>query len=512
MKTEAISYDDLKPFAVLTSEAETWQAGRPTAFPSGHHSHGRLDVPAWLNSHGVIFRQKEQPTSDGRAVYLLDTCPFNPEHGQRGEVCVMQSPEGRMSFKCQHDSCSDKRWGDAQRAIGAPASMHYERGSWGTDSNPMKAPRFVSGLMTSREFAARQFDERFLIDGVLVRGQPCVIGGPPKCLKTGILLDMAVSLGSGTPFMGQDQFAVGEVARTCVLSGESGGFKLQTTARRICQARGVDLAEAEILWGFDLPELADPLNQMALRTCIEDHEVDVLIIDPAYLSLMAGDTQNRSPSNVYAMGSILREVGSIGQDTGCTIIFAHHTRKPGMGERYNQTEFDQLTQTGFQEWARQWLLLGRAEKYAGLGHHKLWLDIGGSAGHFGSYVLHVNEGELLQSLWAIQLQDADQFAEDREAHRARTKVERKDRQDATTHERRRSKLKQTMEKFRDGETKSTLREAASLNSGQFDLIIGEFIVDGIAEECSVTKNKREYDGFRLRVPEQSESGTGRDSE
>ena len=92
---------------------------------NGQHNH-RLDVPKWLTARGVAFRKKDRPTGDGRTVYLLDACPFNPEHGKAGETSIMQGQDGKLSAKCMHDSCNNNGWEQFRDAIGKPDPDHYD--------------------------------------------------------------------------------------------------------------------------------------------------------------------------------------------------------------------------------------------------------------------------------------------------------------------------------------------------------------------------------------------------
>src|SRR4051812_7484680 len=98
-------------------------------------------------------------------------------------------------------------------------------------------PRF----MDSATFARAEFPRDWLVQGILMRGQPAVLGGPQKTLKTSLAVDMAVSLGSGRPFLGQ--FPVPEARRVAVISGESGEAALQDIALRVAKGRKVDLRD-----------------------------------------------------------------------------------------------------------------------------------------------------------------------------------------------------------------------------------------------------------------------------
>src|SRR4051812_14443919 len=85
-------------------------------------------------------------------------------------------------------------------------------------------------FLDSETFSKESYPRGWLIENVLVRGQPGVVGGPKKSLKTSLVIDMAVSLGTGKPFL--NTFKVPQRVRVAVLSGESGRATVQETAQR----------------------------------------------------------------------------------------------------------------------------------------------------------------------------------------------------------------------------------------------------------------------------------------
>src|SRR5262245_23892461 len=66
---------------------------------------------------------------------------------------------------------------------------------------PPSPPRFR--FLTSAEFASTQYKQDWAIKRILVKGQPGVIGAPKKSLKTTIAVELALSMGSGLPFLGE---------------------------------------------------------------------------------------------------------------------------------------------------------------------------------------------------------------------------------------------------------------------------------------------------------------------
>jgi hypothetical protein len=360
-----------------------------------------------------------------------------------------------------------------------------------------EAPRqtgWQPNLLTSSEFAKTDFRQNFFVKRVLAEGQHCVIGGPPKAMKTGLAIDLAVSLGTGTPFLSNDDFFVPQRVRTCVLSGESGGFTLQHTADRICKARNRILSTADILWGFDLPQLSNTEHLKSLEEMIRTKEVRVLIIDPAYLCLLAGNSQS-NPANVFAMGEVLRRVGDLGQRTDCTVVVVHHCRKVDRKDRYRPIELSDLSMSGFAEWARQWLLVGRRREYEGDGRHELHLAVGGSAGHSGNYFVTVDEGTMEDGRkWKPKVE---------RAHQAIERI--KQRKLKADEDRKADKWLEDLEKinalmrtqFPEGETRNNIKNASHLNTAPLNEVLADLLKRKAIEICNVKKgNGQTYDGFR----------------
>jgi hypothetical protein len=298
------------------------------------------------------------------------------------------------------------------------------------DSQEQPQP-YRLALISSPTFEATDYRREWLVRKILVRGQPCILGGPKKSLKTSIIVDLALSLATATPFLGG--FPVPRKVRVAVLSGESGDATLQCLARRVARARGLPWPQVDAFWGFDLPQLSIPSHLVALGKALAEHRPEVFIYDPLYLGLLAGQGGDGSAaaSNIYAMGPLLLTVARTCLELGATPILCHHfklTRK----EPYSEPQLEDLAYSGVQEFARQWILVSRRSPFNPdhpEGLHELWLQAGGSVGHGVLRALDIREGKLLDDfsgqIWDVKVSgasdartaEADHKTRERERHR-----------------------------------------------------------------------------------------------
>lgn len=371
------------------------------------------------------------------------------------------------------------------------------------DGSPVVPTGFTLSLKTSEEFLATNYRQHFLIRRLLVEGQCCVLGGPKKVLKTSLLVDLAISLGTGTPFLGHPDFLVHDSVPVLLLSGESGGYTLKETARRIALAKNRLLSSASVYWGFYLPQLANGEHLKVLEGEIIRLKIKVAIIDPAYLCLLSAGASSNITANVFAMGALLKNVSDIGQRTGCTIIIAHHTRKADrQSSPFAVPDLEDLSGSGFAEWARQWFLLNRREAYvAGSGEHRLWMNVGGSAGHSGTWALDINEGTIAEDgdgrTWDVTVSKATEAAQQSRA----AKEQAKDRAKQETAERNAERILAVLRKSAEPLTARKLRTKTSMSSTTFDAAFA-FVEDYVTEE----KMKGGSVGYRLSKSEAGQAG------
>ncbi|QEF98172.1 hypothetical protein Mal15_22200 [Stieleria maiorica] len=276
--------------------------------------------------------------------------------------------------------------------------------------------RFRTGMQSGTSLLAKKITRDFLVEDFMVRGEPMIIGGAAKALKTTVALELAVSIATGTPFLGT--YNVPKRERVLFISGESGESTLQENLRLIAESKGLsgaDLADFQI--SFKLPKLDDATIVEDLIEELRESEVDIVFVDPLYRSLRVGD----SASNVYSMGEQLELIAEQIHRAGITVVLLHHFKKQGKSFA-DPPELEDLSQSGVAEFGRQFLLIKRREAYQMDGNHTLWFHWGGSAGHQGMKMLEACTGTRATGLtWATTLRSPQEWKAVREELQAAEK-------------------------------------------------------------------------------------------
>lgn len=159
---------------------------------------------------------------------------------------------------------------------------------------------------------------KYHLEGVLPEKGFSMLAGPFKGGKSFFIIQLALSLARGDPFLG---FGTRQ-SRVLILSGEGG--------QELLRARLIKMAKEErglenIL--FYIPEknldLADENNRADVIATCENNKVDVVVVDP----LIKFNTKDENSTK--EMADFINGIHDLRHSAGVAVLVAHHTRKPG---------------------------------------------------------------------------------------------------------------------------------------------------------------------------------------
>ena len=164
----------------------------------------------------------------------------------------------------------------------------------------------------------------YLIRGIMAEADHGMFAAEFKAGKTWASADLAVSVASGTPWLGI--FEVDAPGPVLLFTGEGGERKIARRFRAICESRGVDPATLPIRVCLRVPHLTSDAAMLLVEEEIAEHRPRLVIIDPLYLA-----ARGARGSDLYEMGAHLEGAQSICQHYGSALLIVHHWNKTGEG-------------------------------------------------------------------------------------------------------------------------------------------------------------------------------------
>jgi RecA-family ATPase len=174
------------------------------------------------------------------------------------------------------------------------------------------------------EIASEASTQRWLVDQLWGARSVGVIGGAPKCAKTWLGLDMALSVATGTPCLGK--YAVPEPGPVLVYLAEDALLVVRERVAGMARHRGLDLA------GVDVHVITSPVLQLdrgsdrtRLLETTRRLRPRLLLLDP--LVRLHGIDEN----NAGEVAQLLAYFRSLQRQLDLSVLLVHHTRKNAAG-------------------------------------------------------------------------------------------------------------------------------------------------------------------------------------
>lgn len=163
-------------------------------------------------------------------------------------------------------------------------------------------------------------EQKWLIEELWAEQAVGILGGEPKCCKSFLALDMAVSVASGAPCL--RQFAVSRTGPVLLFPAEDSLSVVRERLEGICRAAGARIEDLPI-YVITAPRLLldVPQDRQRLRATVEAIRPALLVLDP-FIRLHRAD-ENASKEVAPLLG-YLRELQ---REFATAVLLVHHARK-----------------------------------------------------------------------------------------------------------------------------------------------------------------------------------------
>jgi RecA-family ATPase len=174
------------------------------------------------------------------------------------------------------------------------------------------------------EIRSEESAERWLVEELWGASSVGVIGGAPKCAKTWLGLDMALSVATGTACLGK--YAVPEPGPVLIYLAEDALPVVRERVEGMARHRGLDLAGVEIhVITAPTLRLDRDRDRMRLLETAKRIGPRLLILDP--LVRLHGIDENHAGE----VAELLAYFRSLQRQLDLSVLLVHHTRKNAAG-------------------------------------------------------------------------------------------------------------------------------------------------------------------------------------
>lgn len=182
----------------------------------------------------------------------------------------------------------------------------------------------MTGLDTRRacELEALPEARRWLIEGLWAEQAVGIVGGEPKCCKSFLALDMAVSVAAGVPCL--RRFPVAARGPVLLFAAEDALHVVRARLEGLCAAAAVRFDSLDVHVVVSPTVRLDlEADRRRLRASVEHLRPRLLVLDP-FVRLHRVD--ENAAAEVAPLLAYLRELQRCFQ---CAVVLVHHARKGG---------------------------------------------------------------------------------------------------------------------------------------------------------------------------------------
>lgn len=176
--------------------------------------------------------------------------------------------------------------------------------------------------MRPRDLAEQAEDQRWLVEGLWSERAVGIVGGEPKCCKSFLALDVAVSVASGTPCL--RRFRVAHPGAVLLFAAEDALHVVRTRLQGIARSAGVDFERLDMhVITAPVLRLDQVADQQRLTETIAAIRPRLLVLDP-FVRL------HRIDENAAAeVAPLLAYLRTLERRYEVSVLLVHHARKGG---------------------------------------------------------------------------------------------------------------------------------------------------------------------------------------
>jgi hypothetical protein len=160
----------------------------------------------------------------------------------------------------------------------------------------------------------------WLVDGLWAAQGVGIIGGAPKCCKTWLALDLAISVATATDVLGR--FHVEQKGPVLFYGAEDAPMQLRDRIEAIAQTRGLALTDLDLgLIVADSLRLDTERDRARLKATLDQRRPRLLVLDPLVR------LHRIDENSAGEMSALLGELRAIQRQYRLAIALVHHLRK-----------------------------------------------------------------------------------------------------------------------------------------------------------------------------------------
>ena len=341
-----------------------------------------------------------------------------------------------------------------------------------------KARRSFEGVDVAELAEHATSEPEWLVDRIFSAEQPTLFGARSKCLKTTLLVDLAVALADGSQWL--QTFSIPRPRRTLFITGESNARAISRRISKACESRDKTLADLQGMLRVEavqFPKLPRLDDCVAIGRTVQRHGIECVIIDPLYRGLT-------DDIDTHRMNQVSDAIVNFTQSCQpAAVIISHHSTKSAARELGSPPSLEDMTGSGIAEAFGNWFLIGRNQEYQWNWTHDLCVSYGGRDEQCGARRIVFNE-----STWTADVESMSDFIGQRQEAAENARDEARQATHTRKLEQARSRILRIM---RNVKTPQSKRELETRRGEIAQLPFREAFADMLQDQTISTHNYRD---------------------